>query len=67
MMLINHNIWVYLDAARRANAAAFGGAGEIPADLSAVLDVIGEAFASSDWQRVLGKNQQLLDRVAGPA
>ena len=67
MMLINHNIWVYLDAARRANAAAFGGAGEIPADLSAVLEVIGETFAASDWERVLTKNQPLLDRVAGPA
>jgi hypothetical protein len=67
MMLINHNIWVYLDAARRANAAAFGGAGEIPADLTAVLAVIGEAFASSDWQRVIAEHKPLLDRVAGPA
>ncbi len=67
-MLINHNMWVYLDAARRANDAAFsGGTQGIPHSLGAAINVIKAAFASGNWRLVLDQNRQLLDRVAGPS
>ena len=65
MMLVNHNIWVYLDAGRRANKLAFGGGiRELPIDFATVLDVIEQAFGTSSWRAVLDKNKNLLDRVA---
>lgn len=68
LMLMNHNMWVYLEAARRANEAAFtGGKREIPPPLATAIDVIGEAFAAADWASVLEKHRPLLDSVAGPS
>ena len=68
LMMMNHNIWVYLDAARRANAAAFNeGSRRIPHSLATSIDVIAEAFTAADWRSVLKKRKPLLDRVAGPS
>lgn len=68
IMLMNHNMWVYLDAARRANAAAFSDEkSSIPHSLGAAIKVIKEAFAAGNWQQVLDANRKLLDDVAGPS
>lgn len=65
MLLVNSNIWVYLDAGRRANKLAFGGGRKnLPTDFAQVLDVIEQAFGKKDWRGVLDAHRPLLDRVA---
>jgi hypothetical protein len=62
-ILTNHNIWVYLDAARRANNLAFlGNRSQMPTDYAEVLDCIEDAFTSSDWQTQIRSHRPLLDR-----
>jgi hypothetical protein len=61
--LINHNMWVYLDAARRANHLAFSGnRSQMPKDYAEALDCIDDAFTSSDWQTQIRSHRPLLDR-----
>jgi len=63
--IVNHNVFIYLDAGERANHAAFHSSSkEIPVDFGSVLAVIEKAFASNTWEQVLADNRQLLDRVA---
>lgn len=65
MMLINHSLWVYLDAGRRANAAAFGPfVGQIPADLGAALHVIEAVFAAENWTDLIARERPVLDQIA---
>ena len=65
MLLANSNIWVYLDAGRRANKLAFSEGGKnLPPDYEQVLYVIEDAFSAKDWRGVLDANRALLDRVA---
>ena len=64
-LLINHNMWVYLDAFRRANALAFVSKDRpIPNQYAEVLDTIAEAFATDDWAGYLTKQKHLLDSLA---
>lgn len=64
-LLTNHNIWVILDAGRRANQFAFGGGRDkLPNDLAEILELIEEVFSAENWQAVLEKNQSLLNSVA---
>ena len=62
-MLINHNVWVYLDAFQRANDAAFGtDANKLVPDLYLrCMDIIREAFERKDWRKYITQNQQILD------
>ena len=63
--LMNHNAWVYLDAGRRANNAAFNHSNpHIPAAYAAVLDIITTAFNTGNWRSVLDANKTLLEEVA---
>ena len=65
--LMNHNAWVYLDAGRRANDAAFNHSNPpIPAAYAAVLDIIATAFNTGNWRSVLDANKTLLEQV-GPS
>jgi len=63
MLLINHNVWVYLDAFQRANDAAFGlDANKLVPDLYLrCIDIIREAFERKDWRGYITQNQQVLD------
>jgi hypothetical protein len=63
MLLINHNVWVYLDAFQRANDAAFGpDANKLVPDLYLrCMDIIREAFERKDWRKYITQNQQILD------
>ena len=63
MLLINHNVWVYLDAFQRANDAAFGtDANKLVPDLYLrCMDIIREAFERKDWRGYITQNQQVLD------
>lgn len=64
-ILANHNIWVILDAARRANALAFGGhRDQLPRQYSQLLDLIEQLFAAKDWRALLDEHNSLLDAVA---
>lgn len=63
--LMNHNVWVYLDAGRRANDAAFGqNSLVIPAEYDQVIDIINTVFSTTQWREVLERNKLLLDAVA---
>ena len=63
--LMNHNAWVYLDAGRRANNAAFNQSNpSIPQAYAAVLDIIATVFNAGNWRSVLDANKTLLDKVA---
>jgi hypothetical protein len=65
MMLINHSLWVYLDAGRRANAAAFGaGKRNVPEVYARAIDIIHHAFSAEDWAGVLLKERTALDAAA---
>jgi hypothetical protein len=65
MLIANSNIWVYLDAGRRANKLAFGGGKKnLPPNYAQVLDVIEDAFSKKNWRAVLDVNRELLDCVA---
>ena len=63
--LVNHNVWVYLDAGRRANNAAFNDpSNSIPQQFRVVLEIIEEAFNSRYWASVINDSKALLDYVA---
>lgn len=63
MMLVNSNVWVYLDAFERANQAAFGNdaAKLVPAVYLDGIEIMREAFDRPDWHQFLAKNQSRLD------
>lgn len=64
-LLINHNMWVYLDAFRRANALAFATPNRpIPNRYAEVIDTIYEAFTVDNWADFLAGKKVLLDYIA---
>lgn len=64
MILVNHNVWVYLETMWQANQQAFAPDRQIPSDYAAVLDLIPKVFAAKDWMGVIDSHRALLDRVA---
>jgi hypothetical protein len=64
--LMNHNAWIYLDAGRRANDAAFSSTStrNIPSEFARVLEIIDSAFTTSDWGSVLDTSKEFLDEIA---
>lgn len=67
-LLINHNIWVYLDAFKSANdIVALGEYSHVPQDYMNCVDLIANLFAQtsqSSWMTLLERNKQLLNSVA---
>ena len=64
-MLINHSLWVFLDAGRRANAAAFTATQRnIPDEFARAIDVIEQAFLVENWRDFLDKERVTLDAAA---
>ena len=62
---MNHNVWVYLDAGRRANETAFNDPSHsIPTQFRSVLEIIDTAFEASDWTNILTDARLMLDYVA---
>jgi hypothetical protein len=65
LLLVNHNVWVFLDAFERANQIAFNSdRSSMPAHWATCIDFIGEIFNASDWQAELLRETRLLDSVA---
>ena len=64
MMLVNHNVWAYLETMWQANQQAFAPDRQIPDDFAAVLDLIPKVFTAQDWMAMIDANRALLDRVA---
>ena len=67
MMLMNHNAWVYLDAMRRANNAAFGPSQNIPTEFAETLEAITEVLVDQNPMGRIDAYQPLFERVAPPA
>jgi hypothetical protein len=67
MMLMNHNVWVYLDAMQRANQQAFGPTRNLPAEFAEVLDVIPLIFTAQNGMALIDQHQKLFDKVAPAA
>lgn len=67
MMLMNHNVWVYLDAMQRANQLAFGPTRCIPLEFAEALEVIPDIFAAQNGMDLINQHQKLLDQVAPAA
>ena len=64
-LLINHNVWVYLDAMKQANdLAAARDAARVPARYRECLAFIADVFQRDDWSTAIAGNQALLDAVA---
>ena len=65
-LVINHNIWVYLDAFQQAsNIVSARDVNRIPSDYLQCFDLIKHLFSmTSGWTHELGKNKALLDKVA---
>ncbi len=65
-LLINHNIWVYLDAFQQANQiVAARDVNRIPSDYLQCFDLIKHLFSmTGDWTQELLKNKDLFDKVA---
>lgn len=65
-LLINHNIWVYLDAFKQANdLVTCRNVSRIPPEYLKCFDLIKRLFAmKGDWTVELENNKALLDKVA---
>lgn len=65
-LVINHNIWVYLDAFQQANdIVSARDVNRIPSDYLQCFDLIKHLFSmTGDWTHELGENKALLDKVA---
>jgi hypothetical protein len=63
-LLINHNIWIYLDAGRRANDIARNSFNDLPKLLANALTAIDQAFTSDDWKSFLSNWASDLDKLA---
>ena len=65
-MLVNHNVWVYLDAFERANQAVRSSDkfDLAPNSLLEILDIIQESFGEADWRSFLLKHKAQLDKFA---
>lgn len=65
-LVINHNIWVYLDAFQQANnIVSARDVNRIPSDYLQCFDLIKHLFSmTGDWTDELDKNKALLDKVA---
>ena len=65
LLLVNHNVWVYLNAFERANALAFEtDRTEVPPSWAECLDLIEEAFTVENWDWWLEGYRGLLNAVA---
>jgi hypothetical protein len=65
MLLTNHNVWVYLDAMKRANDFAAGRDKQhVPPLFLDCIDLIEEAFVSHDWPAFIKRNGPNLDAAA---
>lgn len=62
-ILANHNAWVHLDAARRANNQAYNGSrDQLPQTLAATLEAVAQIFAAEDWSAAISRQQAVLDK-----
>jgi hypothetical protein len=65
MLLTNHNVWVYLDAMKRANdLAAARDKLHVPPLYLSCIDLIEEAFTRDDWPEFVKRNARHLDAMA---
>lgn len=66
LILMNHNVWVYLQAFETANDLAFVTDGsQVPSEFKDCIDVLEEAFSVKNWRSHLLKHQKLLDGFRG--
>ena len=64
-VLINHNVWTYLDAFQRANDVVSSGQTDcIPGQFVECLELIDELFKSNDWLTLLEKKVTFLNSIA---
>lgn len=65
-LLVNHNVWVYLDAIQSANEAVISDAKNelAPASLLEILDIVKDAFHEQDWRAFLLRHKKTLDKFA---
>ena len=63
-LLINHNIWIYLDAGRRANEIVRNSFNDLPQLLASALTAVDLAFTSDNWKSVLDQWSNDLNKLA---
>jgi hypothetical protein len=65
ILLMNHNIWVYLDAMKTANdLAAAQDTARVPARYLECLAFIEDVFQRDAWSKAIADNQAMLDAVS---
>lgn len=65
MLLVSHNIWVYLDAFRTANDLVLArDTACVPELYLDCIDFIADVFQRSTWEKQIAKERTLLDAVA---
>ena len=61
LMLVNHNVWTYLQAFETANTVAFdGGDGQVPYYWQECINFIRMIFKADNWRNELDNNSKLL-------
>ena len=64
-LLVNHNVWVYLDAFQQANdLAEQRDVDRVPKAYLDCIAVIEDLFSRSSWKSAILQNRTLLDQVA---
>jgi hypothetical protein len=64
-ILVNHNVWTYLDAFQRANDLVSSGQTDcVPCKFTECLELIDELFVSNDWLTLLEKKVPFLNSIA---
>jgi hypothetical protein len=64
-LLVNHNVWVYLDTFRVANDLALAGdADRVPREYIECMQFIADVFQDNCWPTAIQRNKELLDAVA---
>lgn len=64
-VLINQNVYAYLNSVIRANQAVFGPNPVAPQIIMDAVDVINRLFNAENWENVLEANRDLLAKAAG--
>ena len=63
-VLVNHNVFTYVQSVIKANEAVFGAKPTAPQPMLEAVGALEEIFAASDWRTALDERKQILKRAA---
>jgi len=63
-VLVNHNVFTYVQSVIKANEAVFGANPTAPQSMMEAVGALDEIFAASDWRTALDERKDILKRAA---